>query len=602
MLEQQSLDLTNTNKALATEELEHSNALLAALSQVAARIAATMDPEQVMRTLGSELQALGLSCYIAELDPSDRAMVIRHVSVKPDVLALCERYLGVTPLGIRIPYKRWAHYGIVLRQNSPLFVGNLVTMVSDALAVPRQLVTQAARLAGIAPETPAIHLPLVITERDRGVLVVWGANLGEKDVPALEVFANQVATTLENAQLYERERQQYAQLARANTFIAALSRVAARVASARDLDQVLETLGTELKQLNVTCMVTLLDPDARSLVIEYASIGSDILAMAEKLIGVKMQGLCIAKDRFPIWDELVEQGRAVFVENAVELTAACMPGVLASVIRQAFRLGGWSTKDFVIWLPLLAGDEVKGALGVWGPDLQEADLPTLSVFASQVGITIDNVRLYAVERERTREKEVLLQEIHHRVKNNLQVISSLLHLQSGHVDDKQVQRALTESQERVRSMALVHEKLYRSPDLSRIDFGDYVRDLVDHLLETYYTVTGKVTLVVDVEDIALGIDQAISCGLILNELVSNALQHAFPGGRGGEVCVAMHPDSRRLRLVVSDNGIGLPEDIDIKQAKSLGLQLVSALVQQLEATLRIERRNGTTFSILLRVP
>jgi GAF domain-containing protein len=268
MLERHSLDLANTNKTLATEELEHSNALLAALSQVAARIAATMDPEQVMRTLGSELQALGLSCYIAELDPSDRAMVIRYVSVKPDVLALCERYLGVTPLGIRIPYKRWAHYDIVFKQNSPLFVGNLVTMASDALAVPRQLVTQAARLAGIAPETSAIHLPLVITERDRGVLVVWGANLGEKDVPALEVFANQVATTLENAQLYERERQQYAQLARANTFIAALSRVAARVASARDLDQVLETLGTELKQLNVTCMVTLLDQDARSLVIE----------------------------------------------------------------------------------------------------------------------------------------------------------------------------------------------------------------------------------------------------------------------------------------------------------------------------------------------
>jgi two-component sensor histidine kinase len=315
-----------------------------------------------------------------------------------------------------------------------------------------------------------------------------------------------------------------------------------------------------------------------------------------------MQGLCIARDRFPIWDELVEQGRAVFVENAVELTAACMPGVLTSVIRQAFRLGGWSTRDFVIWLPLLAGDKVKGALGVWGPDLQEADLPTLSVFASQVGITIENVRLYAVERERAEEKEVLLQEIHHRVKNNLQVISSLLHLQSGYVDDKRVQRALIESQERVRSMALVHEKLYRSPDLSRIDFGDYVRDLVDHLLQTYYTVTGKVALVVDVEDIALGIDQAISCGLILNELVSNALQHAFPDGRGGEVRVAMHPDSRRLRLVVSDNGIGLPEDMDIKQAKSLGLQLVSALVQQLEATLRIGRRNGTTFSILLRVP
>jgi len=208
-----------------------------------------------------------------------------------------------------------------------------------------------------------------------------------------------------------------------------------------------------------------------------------------------------------------------------------------------------------------------------------------------VGVARDvTERRKAEEQIRTslREKEVLLKEIHHRVKNNLQVVSSLLNLQSQHIKDKEMLRVFKESQNRVRSMALIHEKLYRSSNLAEISFGDYVRDLATQLFRSYSLNAAGVSLEIDANKVLLGIDRAIPCSIIVNELVSNSLKYGFPDRRGGTIYIRLHsaPD-QTVRLVVGDTGVGLPEDLDIEKTDSLGLKLVKMLTGQLSGELKL---------------
>ncbi len=199
------------------------------------------------------------------------------------------------------------------------------------------------------------------------------------------------------------------------------------------------------------------------------------------------------------------------------------------------------------------------------------------------------------------EKEVLLKEIHHRVKNNMQVISSLLSLQSRHLEDPKAIGMFKDSQHRIRSMALVHEKLYQSKDLSRIDFGQYLQNLVVYLIHSYQVDAGRVRLRLDVGDTALDINTAIPCGLIINELATNALKHAFPGGRKGEVRVTLRPGADgRFSLTVGDDGVGWPRDVDFRKTETLGMQLVTMLVDQLDGKIELEKKPGTTFRISFR--
>jgi PAS domain S-box-containing protein len=197
-----------------------------------------------------------------------------------------------------------------------------------------------------------------------------------------------------------------------------------------------------------------------------------------------------------------------------------------------------------------------------------------------------------------REKEVLLKEIHHRVKNNLQIISSLLYLQATRTEHPGAISALRESRDRVRSMALVHEGLYASPNLASIDMGDYVRSLVSELRRSYGTEDSSVRLTVNVGDVSLGITEAIPCGLIINELVSNAMKHAFPKGRDGEIRIELfRGPANQVTLTVSDNGIGFPEQEDFRKSPLLGLTLINSLVEQLDGTIELDSRDGTAFTI-----
>jgi two-component sensor histidine kinase len=191
---------------------------------------------------------------------------------------------------------------------------------------------------------------------------------------------------------------------------------------------------------------------------------------------------------------------------------------------------------------------------------------------------------------------VLLKEIHHRVKNNLQIISSLLNLQSDNIDLADPARTFRESQDRIRSMALIHEKLYRSGDVARIDFREYVESLTSGLYRSYFPGPG-VRIFADVENVSLDIDLAVSCGLIINELVSNALKYAFPDGRAGKIHVSLAGDGDSYTLTVSDDGVGLPPGLDFRDTPSLGLQLVNTLVGQLEGTIELDSAEGTRFKI-----
>jgi two-component sensor histidine kinase len=201
-----------------------------------------------------------------------------------------------------------------------------------------------------------------------------------------------------------------------------------------------------------------------------------------------------------------------------------------------------------------------------------------------------------------KEKEVLLREIHHRVKNNLQIISSLLNLQSGQIKDEHTRQQYAVSNERIRAMAMVHEKLYESKDLSGIDFGDYVSSLAHGLNLSCNPDPSRIRLSIDVDQapVQLKLDAAIPCALILNELIMNGFKHAFPGDSSGEISVLFVRGEESNQLIVSDNGIGLPPNFDIENSNSLGLQLVTVLSEQIEAKLQILTDGGTKFVLNCR--
>jgi PAS domain S-box-containing protein len=195
------------------------------------------------------------------------------------------------------------------------------------------------------------------------------------------------------------------------------------------------------------------------------------------------------------------------------------------------------------------------------------------------------------------EKEALLREIHHRVNNNLQVISSLLSLQSDNVRDPRDHELFVESQNRVRSMAMIHEKLYQSDKFNSINFRDYLKTLINRLIYEYSQDLGHIDLELDIENVELNIETSVPCGLIINELVSNSLKHAFPQGRNGKIIVKFHKMKDKYVLMVGDNGIGPLEKSVLESSKKLGFNLVKSLIKQLDASLEILESEGTLYRI-----
>jgi PAS domain S-box-containing protein len=278
-------------------------------------------------------------------------------------------------------------------------------------------------------------------------------------------------------------------------------------------------------------------------------------------------------------------------KNVRLLRPADFPPDLTEQIRTGTRAGGWAGE-----VQNVRKNGESFPIELWTSTVRNDQGEPVAL----VGVAREITRRKLVEarlRTSLREKEVLLKEIHHRVKNNLQVISSLLSLQASKLPGDDMVDILKESQTRVKSMALVHEELYQSDDFSRIDFADYAHRLTTSLFHTYRPETTPITLAVDVEEIFLTVDTAIPCGLIINELVSNALKYAFHGRESGRVVIRLARDGEEYRLTIADDGIGLPGNIDPETAESLGLQLVNTLTRQLGGTLTVTRGGGTQFTV-----
>lgn len=234
-----------------------------------------------------------------------------------------------------------------------------------------------------------------------------------------------------------------------------------------------------------------------------------------------------------------------------------------------------------------SGEELEMRVQQRTQELEQVNLALKSEIA-------ERKRAEAAVTDSLHEKETLLKEIHHRVKNNLQLISSLLQLQSGYIKDPAALQIFRDGQNRIRSMALIHEKLYQARSLAQIDFSEYVRSLTSLLIRTYHTSAQNVRLDLHIQPVSLNLETAIPFGLLLNELISNCLEHAFPDQRAGVIQVALAQTADgQVTLTVEDNGVGLPENFDWENNPSLGLRLIRILADQLHGQVMVHRQHGT---------
>ncbi len=270
----------------------------------------------------------------------------------------------------------------------------------------------------------------------------------------------------------------------------------------------------------------------------------------------------------------------------------------------------------IMMVPIVLRGKSIGAISFISAELgylyDESDLLIAENLAARAAIAIENSQLYQksqkeievrkkIEQEiisSLQEKEILLKEIHHRVKNNLQVISSLLNLQSRTIKNEEALRIFREGEARIRSIALVHEQLYKSQNLKSIRVDEYINNLMKMLLGSYGVSKDRIHFDIRVEKLLLEIDSLIACGLILNELVSNSLKYAFPNQRKGSIKIEFTVSDDQAKMIVSDDGVGLSNDFNIETSDTLGMRLVKTLISQLDGTLQIRNGRGTTFEIV----
>jgi len=282
---------------------------------------------------------------------------------------------------------------------------------------------------------------------------------------------------------------------------------------------------------------------------------------------------------------LLEDGSYMFLKNKLPRSVCKMIEKIAGV-KEIYDIGlSWDGKFYG-----------AAIIGLKGEGLMKKR-ETVETFVNMVSVAIQRKQAEDQIKKALKEKELLLKEIHHRTKNNLMVMSSILELQSQHINDEEVLDIFRESQDRANSMALIHERLYQSTDLKRIDFGEYIQNLTTDLFHTYLSDPSRIKLNINVDNEMVDIDTTVPLGLILNELVTNSMKYAFPDGAEGKIDIEFYKDDDEFVLIVSDTGRGFPEDLDFRNTDSLGLQLVNNLTCQINGTIELERKKGTKFKI-----
>ncbi len=592
-------------------ELSRVNSLTLALSTVASVVGSTSNSDVVLDTLGTELKKAGLDCAIVSIDGDGEVAYLKYLSFNPKLVGKVEKLMGLQLDGFAIPRKYWPGARIIEHQVPVWYSDPRQILVRMFPMVPRKIAERAAGILGIDEEEQICFLPLIQGADTIGAMVIWGPTMKQVDSPILSVFSSQVAGIISQIASLELQVQRTDDLARANAMIIVLSRVAARLDAMNDLEQVFNTLGEELLTVQISCMVGLLDESKTNLDIKHLSLPLDVHKLANKFGNLWPNEISIPRRLWPS-EQVVSDGIPFWDEDPVGSTVKMFPFAPRIVFEKAYHSTGIESDGKICYLPMVNNEDVIGVLAMWGPDLQHEDIAALSVFANQIAIAISNIRLYnqaqkeiedrrqaeARIREALEDKEVLLKEVHHRVKNNLQVISSLLNLQSSQIEDEKTVDLLRESQNRVRSMALIHEKLYQSSDLARVDFQGYLHSLVNSLMQTYRVYSEQVVIDVKSEELAFSIDTAIPCGLIVNELVSNSLKYAFAKGNPGKIeVICENIRGSQYRLTIRDNGTGLPEGFDVESSSSLGLKLVTSLVRQINGELIVQNKQGACFVI-----
>ena len=307
--------------------------------------------------------------------------------------------------------------------------------------------------------------------------------------------------------------------------------------------------------------------------------------------------LILADYRLPGFD--APAALAILRESGLDIPFIVVSGAIGEELAVAIMRAGahdYLLKEDLARLGPAVERELKEA-----KSRQERSIAERALNESQERI---RTQAAAIERqaEALQQRETMLREIHHRVKNNMQVMSSLLSLQSRAASNLETKRMLEDNQNRIQSMALLHEILYQSSDLAIVDFSKYLLRMVDHLFRSYGVDSQRIRLEADLDPIGLELDDALPSGLLISEVISNSLKHAFPDGREGQVRILLRrPCASTVRLALSDNGIGLPEHLNWTTSRSLGLRLVRALADQLRASLNIRSEGGTEIDVVFSV-
>ncbi|RMF02809.1 MAG: GAF domain-containing protein [Chloroflexi bacterium] len=425
----------------------------------------------------------------------------------------------------------------------------------------------------------------------------WPEKIRQKSQDEIGELVQWFNTFMETMQAH---RQAEAEVTKYNRQLLALQNISLAISSSQDLEFVLQTIGKEMALLLHVdaCAITEWDreSDSLKLLTEFGP-GDWWYDEPEKPVYYLAD--------YPLSAQVLTRRQPV----QLTLNTPNADPAEVALLRQ-YKITSR------LMLPMIYQDRVIGLVELFDRaemHFSDNQITLAQLLANQAATAIENLRLYQQARqevadrrraeaqitESLREKEILIKEIHHRVKNNLQIISSMLNLQSRYVTRENALDAFAESQNRVRSMALIHEKLYQSESLARIDFGEYIESLTSYLFRTYTTAAGKVTLKTHIESIVLGLDTAVPCGLLINELVTNALKHGYPNGQKGEICVDFRlDDNHNLNLVVSNSGgVAFPDGLNIHAPTSLGLQIVNALVNQLDGTVELATTPYTSFKI-----
>ena len=553
--------------------------LAEALQQAADVVSSTLDLDQVLdRILEQVERVMAGDAFNIMLIENAHAQVVRWRGYEqfepPDAIA-----------GLNIPLTQYSTLHQMIQTGEPIVVLDTAT---DPDWTP---------LAGWSWLRSYLSAPIRVAGRTVGFLNVDGTRPGQfgpADATRLQAFAHHAAAALENARLYAATQKQLKEQT-------ALREAGTVISSALDTETVLTRIAEAMgRAIDATsAYISSYEPATMLARVRAEYIGPQ--ACAEER--VSDLGVAYPEEDDLAWLELMQAGHH-------SVTHIDDPEITAADLAHMQRYGAKS----ILYVPLRVKDQFIGYAELWesqrrrefGPD----EIALCNAIAQQAANALEHARLYeqaqleiaerilAEEQLKASlsEKEVLLKEIHHRVKNNLQVISSLLNVQSKYVHDQETLRMLQDSRHRVRSMALVHERLYQAEDLARIDFAKYIRSLASYLIRSYGA-GNLIKLAVDLGNVSLSVDTAIPCGLILNELISNSFKHAFPDQRPGQINVSFRERDGNLVLTVRDNGIGMPAGLDFRNTESLGLQLVNTLVHQLEGSIELESSDGTAFKI-----